>query len=129
MGIWLLMLLTDLMIPILMTVFGLIFTRSAPGQINSLYGYRTAMSMKNRDTWEFAHNYFGRLWFRLGLLLLPLSLLAMVPLYGKSTDFIGTVGCVIVCGQAVIMLLPILSTERALKRRFDDSGSRREVSS
>ena len=125
MGIWILMLLTALLLPVLMIVFGRIFSKSDPGEINSLFGYRAAMSMKNRDTWEFAHNHFGRLWFRLGLFLLPLSLLVMVPLSGKSTDFIGTVGCVIVCLQAVIMLLPILSTERALKQRFDDLGNKR----
>lgn len=42
--------------------FGRLFQKNPPQEINSLYGYRTARSMKNRETWDFAHHYIGRLW-------------------------------------------------------------------
>lgn len=60
---WFLTLSEALWAPLLMIIFGAIFRKAAPKKINSLYGYRTTMSMKNRDTWEFAHHYFGRIWF------------------------------------------------------------------
>ena len=28
--------------------------------VNFVFGYRTSMSMKNKDTWEFAHKYCGK---------------------------------------------------------------------
>ena len=34
--------------------------KKAPKEINSVFGYRTSMSMKNKDTWEFAHKYCGK---------------------------------------------------------------------
>ena len=42
-----------------------------PKKINHIYGYRTAMSMKSNETWVFAHPYFGKWWFTIGLFLLP----------------------------------------------------------
>ena len=52
MGFWIFMCVTVLLIPFLMISFGGLFSRSAPKEINSAFGYRTSMSMKNADTWE-----------------------------------------------------------------------------
>lgn len=65
MGFWIFMTISNLLIPVIMMVFGKIFTEHPPTSINSIYGYRTAMSKKNQDTWDFAHAYCGRLWKRL----------------------------------------------------------------
>ena len=72
---WIFMFLMSLLIPLSMILIGRLFSRSAPKQINSVFGYRTAMSMKNKDTWEFAQ-YCGKTWSAVGrtLLLLLLSL-------------------------------------------------------
>lgn len=90
-----------------------------------LFGYRTPRSVKSRDTWEFAHHYFGRLWYRLGLVLLPVTVAAMLPLLGKSIDTTGIYGSILSGVQIVIMLLPVWFTESALKRTFDEDGNRR----
>ena len=55
MGFWIFMLIMDLLLPFTMIGFGRYFTKKAPKEINSVFGYRTSMSMKNKDTWEFAH--------------------------------------------------------------------------
>jgi len=47
MGFWIFMCVTVLLIPFLMISFGGLFSRSAPKEINSAFGYRTSMSMKN----------------------------------------------------------------------------------
>ena len=59
----------DLLIPLTMAGFGKLFTTKIP-PINAAFGYRSMMSMKNRDTWEFAHKYCGRLfaWLQISLL-------------------------------------------------------------
>ncbi|MDD7390635.1 MAG: SdpI family protein [Lachnospiraceae bacterium] len=124
-GFWFFMLMCNLLIPACMIGFGWYFRKKAPGQINMLFGYRTPRSAKNRDTWKFAHHYFGRLWYRLGMVLLPVTVAAMLPLLGKSIDTIGIYGSILSGIQIVIMLLPIWFTESALKRTFDEDGNRR----
>ena len=47
--------------------------KKAPDSINPVFGYRTTMSMKNRDTWEFAHQYCGKLWWILGIMIVVLK--------------------------------------------------------
>ena len=59
MGFWIFMLIMDLLLPFTMIGFGRYFMKKAPKEINSVFGYRTSMSMKNKDTWEFAHKYCG----------------------------------------------------------------------
>jgi uncharacterized membrane protein len=48
--------------------FGFLLGKKIPKEINSIIGYRTTMSMKNRDTWEFAHKYSGKVWIRSGII-------------------------------------------------------------
>ena len=122
---WIFMLIMDLLIPLTMIVIGRLFSIKAPKNINSTFGYRTTMSMKNKDTWEFAHKFCGKLWFRCGLILLPISVIPLVFVFNKGIDRIGIVGGVV----CVIQILPavgsIFSTESALKKIFDQNGFRR----
>ena len=78
MGFWIFMCVTVLLIPFLMISFGGLFSRSAPKEINSAFGYRTSMSMKNADTWQFAHHYFGKIWRTLGWILIIPSVIPML---------------------------------------------------
>lgn len=41
------MLLSVLLIPVIMLIFGTIFSKTAPKDINYIFGYRTTRSMKN----------------------------------------------------------------------------------
>ena len=123
---WIYMLAMDLLIPVTMIFFGRYFTKSAPKNINMLFGYRTAMSMTNRDTWDFAHRHCGKLWFYLGITMLPCTVLAMLPVLGRGYDTIGIVGGIISLLQILSMIFTIISTERALKRTFDSNGIRKQ---
>ena len=125
MGFWIFMLIMDLLIPFTMIGFGYIFLKKAPKNINTLFGYRTTMSMKNKDTWEFAHKYCGKLWYVWGMILLFLTVIPMLWVLGKSEDMIGTIGGIL-CGIQMIPLIGcIFPTEHALKRHFDANGNRR----
>lgn len=121
-GYWLFMLAVILLMPLTMIIFGRHFMHNPPKDINGSYGYRTSMSMKSRETWDFAHRYFGKLWFILGLILLPLSAAAMLFLLGKSVGTIGNASIVIMAVQLVFVIVPIFPTEAALKRNFDSNG-------
>ena len=61
MGFWLFCTASSLLIPLVMLFFGRRFLTKPPKSINSLYGYRTARSMKNQQTWDFAHRVCGKL--------------------------------------------------------------------
>ena len=125
MGFWLFMLVIGLLIPAVMILFGAIFTKTAPKKINYLFGYRTAMSMKNRDTWEFAHQYIGKLWFRAGLLLVPITVIPMLLVIGKTQNVVGTVGLIAGFIHTIVLIVPVFYTEKALKKAFDQDGKRK----
>lgn len=125
MGFWFFMLAMGLLIPAIMITFGLVFKRSAPKEINYIFGYRTDMSMKNKDTWEFAHKYIGKLWFCLGLLLIPITVIPMLFVVGGSEGVVGTVGLVVNFVNVIVLIAPIIPTERALNKTFDKDGNRK----
>lgn len=125
MGFWIFMFTMDLLIPCTMIVFGKSFLKNAPKEINAVFGYRTTMSMKNRNTWEFAHKYCGKIWYICGLVLLPLSIIPMFFVIGKSKDTIGTLGGILCAIQLIPLIGSIFPTEVALKKNFDRNGNRR----
>ena len=125
MGFWIFMLVMDLLFPAIMILMGRYFMKSSPKEINYIFGYRTNMSMKNKDTWDFAHKYIGRLWFYLGLLLIPITVIPMLFVLGGTEDVVGTMGCIICVIALIILIVPIFPTERALKMNFDKDGNRK----
>lgn len=127
MGFWIFMLIMDLLTPLLMLGFGSLSLKRAPKEINFVYGYRTAMSMKNKDTWQFAHAYFGRLWSRIGWILLPVSIIPLLFVINRDTNTVSIVGGVVCAIQVVVLLGSIVPVEKALKRTFDRDGNRKNV--
>lgn len=125
MGFWIFMLIVDMLIPLTMLGFGKIFLNNSPGEINAVFGYRTSMSMKNRDTWEFAHKYCGKLWYRAGLILLPVSAVVIFCVREKSESVVGMVGGIVCAVQLVFLIGTIYPTEKALRQNFDRDGKRR----
>lgn len=117
-GFWIFMLCMNLLIPLMMVGFGALFLKHPPQEINGIYGYRTSRSMASQEAWNYAHAYFGKLWLILGLVMLILCTPAMLPCLGKDDNAVGLWGGIL-CGiECVILILPIIPTERALKRRF-----------
>ena len=126
MGIWLIIAVESLLIPAIMVGIGWLFRKRPPKNINPIYGYRTAMSMKNQDTWDFAHRICAEVWIRWGLVLLivsALALAAIVPLGQERAVWAGTWICLL---QLIPLLGSIVPVERALKKTFDQDGNRRE---
>ena len=126
MGFWIYMLCIGLLFPAIMLLMGRYFMKTAPKEINYIFGYHTNISMKNKDTWEFAHKYIGKLWFRFGWILVPITIIPMLFVLGKSEDIIGTVGAVVVVVDLIILISAIFPTEMALKKTFDKEGNRKD---
>ncbi len=124
MNLWIGMLLTDLLIPVMMIIAGWMMWKHTPKRINRWYGYRTERSMKNEDCWLFAHDYCGKSWWKLGWIILAPSVGPLIFVLGSSEGAIGAVSTIVLVIQCVIMTAAIISTELALKESFDKNGNR-----
>ena len=125
MWLWWFWLICDLFIPFVMIVVGRMTWKHCPKNINSLIGYRTTRSMKNMDTWKFAHEYCGKLWWKLGWLIMILTALMYIPLYQGNDNMVGIAGVVLITIQCTVLIISIYPTEKALKEHFNDDGTRK----
>lgn len=124
MGTWIIMLLTSLLVPGIVMVFGNQFKNGNHGSINPAFGYRTTMSMKNPDTWTFANTCWGRLACKTGLWMLIGSVAVMLTVIFAGEDTVALVGTILLLVQAAIVLCTIPIVERALRKEFDKDGNR-----
>lgn len=126
MWFWWFMFFSNLIVPVIFIVSGRMMWKHCPKEINGMIGYRTKRSMKNEDTWKFAHDYCGRLWWKLGWVILILSILAQVPVYNCSEYVIGIVEASVSIIQCIVLVVAALfPTEKALKKTFYEDGTRR----
>lgn len=123
-GFWLYMLICDLLIPAVMLVFGIRFGKIPPKKINSFFGYRTARSMKNQQTWDCAHRYLGKLWKLLAPMLVVLAVVPMALVYGKTNGEMSAVGLIVCFVQLALLLCSLIPVEQYLKRTFDETDRR-----
>ena len=125
---WSYMVLIDLLIPAILFFTGMVYRKHPPRAVNNLWGYRTNRSTKNQDTWEFANRYMGNIWYRWGMILLPLSVVPMLFVLGGDTGVIEIVTGVTCLSQLVPVGASIYLTEKALKEKFTAEGLRKDPS-
>ena len=123
------MLAMNLLTPLTMIIFGYIYSKKPPQKPKSKFaysGYRTQMSMKNEETWEYANRFFGKLWYRFGIVLGLISIIPLFFVIGKDKDTVGFAGLIICFVQMAVMLIPVIPTEISLRKRFDKNGNRKD---
>ena len=81
--------------------------------------------MQNEDTWKFAHNFCGKLWWITGWIILGISAVVLIPFFNSTYDTIGIVAGISVAVQCVLLITSYIPTEIALKKTFLDDGTRR----
>lgn len=119
------MLICNLLVPLIMIIFGTVFIKKPPQHINSHYGYRTPRSAKNYETWFFAHRVCGSLWRILGLVLLPITIVFTVITWNLSVDALGYASLILMGLQLVFLVGSIFIVENALKKNFDRYGRKK----
>ena len=124
MWFWWLMLACNIIIPIFTVIAGWFMWQHAPKKINSIIGYRTKRSMKNDDTWNFAHKFCGKLWWVIGWIILGASIVVLIPFIFSSYITIGVTVIICVVAQCAILIISIIPTDIALKKTFFDDGKR-----
>ena len=122
MGFWIFMFCFTMLIPIIMIIDCNSMRLCKFKTINSIVGYRTRRSMKNQQTWDYAHRECGLLWRRWGSTMLVLTVIAMLLFMGEDTDHIGVVGSVITVLQMIPLFLSIAIVEKKLREKFDENG-------
>lgn len=95
-----------------------------PKEISGLVGYKTKMSKINKDTWAFAHDKCGRLWIKLGVIILIPTIIAQIPFIHYDEDTIGIVTIVIEAVQLAVLFGSIVLVEKAIKSTFNEQGKR-----
>lgn len=115
MGFWIFMFIITLLTWYLLQKFNTIHNAS---------GYRTKQSMKNQDTWDFARKYCARMSLYMFFPSLILAIAIMPTVISKSIDRIGWIGLGITIIQMISFVVIMMSTEKALKNTFDESGNR-----
>ena len=121
---WWLMEICSLILPLFMLMTGKLL-KDYPNNINGAFGHRTRRSMQNMDTWRFAHDYSGKLNWKMGKILLVPSALVLIPFYHSNETVINIVATILVLIQCAVDIALAFLTESALKKTFDDYGIRR----
>lgn len=122
--------------PLTVLFGGWIMRSTASAEPNRFVGYRSQISMSSTEAWQYANDYCGRLWMRLGLFMLAgsmavLLIAVMVILAsGSSVQSTATILSWVVIGaaaaQVVCLVLSFFRVERHLRTVFRADGTRRE---
>lgn len=115
----------SLLVPVIVIITGRMMWKHYPKNVNGLIGYRTTLSMRNIDTWKFANEYCGRLWYRIGILMLIFSIIICLLFFKASYNTAFMASLILIAIQCIILVATIFPTENALKREFPEEGRRR----
>ncbi|MCL2842937.1 MAG: SdpI family protein [Oscillospiraceae bacterium] len=113
-------------LPLFVLVFGLFTRIGLPRKVHWFIGYRTSLACKNQDTWVFAHRYWGKLMIVFGFILTALSIVGiLLVVRGVFTLEPALLLMVSAIATVVTVVLSIIPTELALRKKFDKNGQRR----
>lgn len=115
----------SLLVPVIVIITGRMMWKHYPKNVNGLIGYRTTLSMRNIDTWKFANEYCGRLWYRIGILMLIFSIIICLLFFKASYNTAFMASLILIAIQCIILVATIFPTENALKREFPEEVTKR----
>ena len=112
----------SMMIPALYIILGIAELIWPPEKGTKVFGYRTARSQINQETWDYANHSFGIVCIFMGIYMaFATGVLDALAKYG--TDHQRSIMLVImVLIQAALVVFPIYHTEHQLKIYFDENG-------
>lgn len=121
------MLISVAFIPLLLIVIGKIFDKYPIKEPNIAIGFRTKLSMMNKETWDYAQRLFPKAWISLGRIMLPLSLIILFLLYSEDKDYTGNLVLILMLVQEALLLGSIFYIDLKLKNIFNSDGSRKQI--
>jgi uncharacterized membrane protein len=111
------------LIGVIFLLAALIQKHYPPKEINSLYGYRTNLSMKNQQNWDEGNRYSTALMFTYSWILIIAGiaitgLLMLIPLSPEARTLIKVI--LMLAGAIATAILLFRVTEKHLRETFDD---------
>lgn len=110
--------------PAITFLIGLLWKKYPPKEINWGHGYRTSRSTKSQEAWDFAQTCVAELWYRWSRGIIVVS--AVIMFLSRKGDHEKVLICVTIV-QLVLLCLSVVLVERALRKRFDKNGVRRNM--
>lgn len=106
--------------PVSMFLAGLLWRLHPPKKEGGGLAYRTELSTRSQQTWDFAHTQFAKLLLRLGVILSLITVILMVVFQAHYTSFVLW----LIGGQMVFFCLAAFLVDLLLKNLFDEHGNR-----
>ena len=110
-----------ILLPILLIVFGWWLKYTTPKNRLGAFGYRTERSRRTQQAWNFSNKMAGKYWLLEGIIMLPVSVLALWLLHTRfQGEGYTIVCCVLLLVQILCMMIPMPFVERSLKNKFGE---------
>ncbi len=81
--------------------------------------------MKNKNTWEYANKLCGKIWMRLGAVMIPVTFIVMLFFKNADEDVLSKLLTAMEIIQLALLLGTIPVVEKALRNTFDKNGLRK----
>lgn len=102
-------------LPIMIVLIGLTWFFFPPKKITKVFGFRTELSMKNQENWNFAHKYHSKGMIIFGFLSLMISFLC-VYLFSYNFSLQIIVGIVNLCFNLISLFILGMITQNKLEK-------------
>jgi len=123
---WFIMLLFDLIIPVVMALFGLSFIRKTPRRKRLRSGYRSKQAIRSEDARKFANRLCGYIWLPTGTVLFVITVVVMLINIGEDTTDLVKTAITLLIVQILVMAVSVIPVEIGLFINFNRKGERRE---
>lgn len=110
---------TDLIIPIVVLIAGIITKNHMPQYRNGSVGYRTRRSRSSREAWEYANKEMAIVMQKLGWIMLAATIVICAFFLNSSEVIVSIVCTVVIVVQCVALAIGMLGIENKLKEKFD----------
>ncbi|MBP3329183.1 MAG: SdpI family protein [Clostridia bacterium] len=125
MGFWAFTLITNLILPVLILLFGIHYGKNgAPKNIEGHSGFRSRRATKSWDAWVFAHKLAAKIWRITGIIMIPVTVVLMAFTIKLSVEAINIYGAFVFLLQGLTFVATIIHVENQIKKNFNDYGVR-----
>ncbi|MCK9322837.1 MAG: SdpI family protein [Lachnospiraceae bacterium] len=110
------------MMAVLFVLIGYLMVKTPPGKPNPYIGYRTSSTRKSQDSWDYGQKICGKMFLKVGAILIPLLLLINV-----SLNVIGgleSLVCMIITMviELVVLIVGVIYIEREMREYNKSKG-------
>lgn len=125
MGFWAFTLITTLIVPILVLIFGLHYSKNgAPKNIEGHDGFRSRRATKSWDAWVFTHKLASKIWKTAGIIMIPVTVVMMIFAVKFSAEMLTFYGSLLFAIQGFVFVGTVIYVENQIKKNFNDYGVR-----